>query len=237
MEEIVSVMGSLFRILVILGGGFSTMSVAFAGFSFMTANGDPHKLSQAKMGVAGAIGGMVLVGIAFIVPGVISRTVIEPAGGTALITEQGLNCDDVLKQQLVFQRGASTAQRMNILVNQIQSQRASECNADLWNPSVVDAVTGGGANDASAQPIGHAASCMGMAVADWNADTVTVGASRIPSSLRVGTGATNGLRTTSGRDSSNNIIVYFSDADRRPSDSAKCWMYSANLRTWDQNYG
>ena len=224
MEEIVSVMGSLFRILVILGGGFSTMSVGFAGFSFMTANGDPHKLSQAKMGVAGAIGGMVLVGIAFIVPGVISRTVIEPAGGTALITEQGLNCDDVLKQQLVFQRGASTAQRMNILINQIQSQRASECNVDLWSPSIADLA-------ASSVTDACGVGGLGPDGGGVTAATAKVGVAQIPSGLLTGSGNTLKLRRNSGRDASNNIIVYFGV---KPSDGSDCWMYSANLRSWSQ---
>lgn len=227
MEELVAIMGSLTRILVVLGGGLSTFSVVFAGFSLMTANGDPHKLGQAKMGVAGAIGGMVLVGIAFIVPGIISRTVIEPAGGQALITEQGLNCDDVLKQQLVFQRGASTSARMNILINQIQSQRSSECNVDLWNPTIVNVDN----KDVCGTPD------MGDKAGHTNgpaAGSALVGSTIVPTGLtsRRGTGVV--LRGDSGRDANNNIIVYFG-AGTKPSDSSACWLYSANLRSWDQS--
>ena len=44
-------------------------------------------------------------------------------------------------------------------------------------------------------------------------------------------------RTTSGRDSENNIIVYWADevADR-PSDAASCWLYFARLRSWHENF-
>ena len=35
--------------------------------------------------------------------------VIKPVGGVALDTQVGLNCDKVLRNQLIFQRGASTA--------------------------------------------------------------------------------------------------------------------------------
>ena len=63
---------------------------------------------QARLALMGAIAGLVIVGIAFIVPRIISQAVIEPVGGVALGSDVGLNCDSVLRSQLVFQRGAST---------------------------------------------------------------------------------------------------------------------------------
>ena len=52
----------------------------------------------------------------------------------------GLNCDGVLKNQLVFQRAASTADRMNIVIAQIQNNQ-NECASDIWSPLAVDGVT------------------------------------------------------------------------------------------------
>ena len=44
-------------------------------------------------------------------------------------------------------------------------------------------------------------------------------------------------RTTSGRDSENNIIVYWADdVAERPSDAASCWLYFSRLRSWDENF-
>ena len=228
MDEMISIIGNLARLVVVAGGGFSVLAIAFAGFNFMTANGDAHKMNQAKMGAFGAIGGMVLMGIAFMAPGIISRTIIEPAGGQALTTEAGMDCDEVLKSQLVFQRGASTDDRMNVIIRQIQAQR-QECSQDAWNP-IVDDTNG---RD------GAASACFGNTVANAAWAGIKVGASDIPTGLRASPEAnipTGKVRAASGRDSNNNIIVYFG-AGNRPSDNAKCWMYTASLRVWDQNYG
>ena len=45
------------------------------------------------------------------------------------------------------------------------------------------------------------------------------------------------VRLTSGRDSKNNILVYWADtAGARPSDGASCWLYIARLDTWHENH-
>lgn len=80
------------------------------------ASGDPQKIGAARMSLIGAVVGLVIVGAAFIVPEVIPERIIEPAGGTALNSGNGLSCDRVLKNQLVFQRVASSAARMNAVV-------------------------------------------------------------------------------------------------------------------------
>ena len=53
------------------------------------------------------VGGLVIVGIAFIIPPVISRAVIKPVRGVSLQSGASANCDKILRNQLVFQRGAS----------------------------------------------------------------------------------------------------------------------------------
>ena len=49
------------------------------------------------MTLMGAVGGLIIAGVAFIVPRVISETVVEPVGGTVGGTEAGRNCDGVLR--------------------------------------------------------------------------------------------------------------------------------------------
>ena len=45
------------------------------------------------------------------------------------------DCDQLLRNQIKFQRGASTEGRMNEVIRQIQNQRDS-CMAELWNPLI-----------------------------------------------------------------------------------------------------
>ena len=190
----------------------ATIFFAWAGIQWMMAAGDPQKIGQARMALIGAAVGLVIVGAAFIVPEVISERIIEPAGGTAIENSAGLSCDRVLKNQLVFQRAASNADRMNAVIKQIQAQR-SECAADIWDVSIIN--DSGGADYGSGGKIG---------------DT------DVPRGLQAQRDdPTSGPRRLSSRDAENNIFVMFDDG-KRPSDSAYCWLYSARLRTWDQSY-
>ena len=83
MEIIQNIFGSLTRLLVIVGAGVSTVSICFAAFQWMTAQGDPQGVNKARMGLMGAVGGLILVGTAFIIPRVIGETVIEQVGGVS----------------------------------------------------------------------------------------------------------------------------------------------------------
>ena len=145
----------------------------------------------------GAIAGLVIVGIAFIVPRIISQAVIEPVGGVALQSDIGLNCDSVLRSQMVFQRGASTEANMAVVIRQIQAQR-QECPPDVWNPQVDDPV-------AAATPAqcwgGTSAAATGFAGTAGSAGKV--GASQVPRGLRIGNVDTGLVRALSGRDSEN----------------------------------
>ena len=138
MDELASIFNNVARLVAIVGGGISTVALCYADIMWMTASGDPQKMGQARMALMGAIGGLVIVGIAFIVPRIVSQAVIEPVGGVALGGEAGADCDQVLKNQLVFQRGASTAANMNVVIAQLQAQR-DECTSETWNPVVNDA--------------------------------------------------------------------------------------------------
>ncbi len=145
----------------------------------------------------------------------------------------GLNCDGIFRNQLVFQRGASNADRMNILVSQVKSQYP-ECDAEVWNPTVLDL-------DLGPPAVG---SCYGTAGAkatgstrDAAATASKVGNAEMPHGLLIQTNAGYESPVKSGRDSENNIIVYFDlDFANGPSDGASCWLYQARSKTWHENF-
>ena len=223
MEALVQMFGGAATLIAVLGGAMATIFFAWAGIQWMMASGDPQKIGQARMALIGAAIGLVIVGAAFIVPEVISERIIEPAGGTAIENSAGLSCDRVLKNQLVFQRAASTVDRMNAVIKQIQAQR-NECAADIWAPEIMSAGTPG-----------VAASC----ATATSSTAAKIGDTDVPRGLQHDSGATVGDDTkdngVSRRDAENNVIVYFVTT-ALPTDSAKCWLYSSRLRTWDQVY-
>ena len=231
MDELASIFNNVARLVAIVGGGISTVALCYAGIMWMTASGDPQKMGQARMALMGAIGGLVIVGIAFIVPRIISQAVIEPVGGVALGGEAGADCDQVLKNQLVFQRGASTAANMNVVIAQLQAQR-DECTSETWNPVVDD-------KGYIPQTTPALSGC--FATADASKETasviVEVGDTRVPRSLHDENDLEKVVRKTSGRDSNNNIIVYWGDSiAKRPTDASSCWLYVSRIRIWDENY-
>ena len=241
MDELASIMNSVARLLAIVAGGVSVVAFCYAGILWMTASGDPGKMGQARAALMGAIGGLIIVGIAFIVPRVISQVVIEPVGGVALQSDTGVDCDTVLRQQLIFQRAASTAEKMDAVVAQIQSQR-SECQSDVWDPDIADAHTPTGVTTAEAAGTaaydGTTGSCFGTTpTTDTAIRGLSVGQDQlVPRGLRDENSEDQLVRDSSGRDSDNNIIIYWGTVDKRPADNATCWLYVSRLRTWSENY-
>ena len=237
MEELSTIFTNGGRLLAAVAGGLSILTLCYAGIMWMTASGDPNKMGQARTAVLGSIGGLVIAGIAFIVPGIISRTIIEPAGGTSLSVDAGFDCDATLRQQLVFQRGASTANNFNEIISQLQATR-SECPTDVWNPKVDDTT---GALDAAANKCFSAGE---VAAVDLGSSTrliavtnAEVGDQKVPRGLRARNNDEGNIRVTSGRDSDNNVIVYWAELPAsRPSDGAACWLYTDRLRSWSENY-
>ena len=52
---------------------------------------------------------------------------------------------------------------------------------------------------------------------------------------------TNKIRGSSGRDSDNNILVYWNNGAATrvgvsPADASECWLYVSRLNVWDQSY-
>ena len=209
MEAVVQMFGGAATLIAVLGGTLSTIFFAWAGIRWMMAAGDTKKIFQARMALIGAAVGLIIVGAAFIVPEVISERIIEPAGGT-VIRGTALSCDRVLKNQLVFQRSASTVDLMNAIIGQIQAQRG-ECASDIWDPEIVG---NAGWECSSAGKIGDTDVPRGLEKTQfWSIESVEL----------------------SRRDADNNVLVYF-DPAKLPADSSQCWLYVDRLKTWDQEY-
>ena len=244
MEEFMSIGTNIATLIAIGVSVVSGIVVAFAGFQYATASGDPQKVQLAKGSFIGAFIGLIIASLAFIGPRIVTDMVIKPVGGVAMETQVGQNCDNILRNQLIFQRGASTADRMQVVIAQIQNQQ-QECASDVWDPEVIDmegavtAATGAVAAGASgSSTLGQcyitAGGFTGVLVA---ADNPNIGDQALPDSLMRVSGAGKHPRTTSGRDSENNIIVYWADeVEDRPSDAASCWLYYSRLRAWHENF-
>ena len=230
MEELMTLFNRVGIFVAIIGGGISLVMFAFAGISYMTASGDPQAMGRAKMALIGAIGGSVVVGLAFIVPGVISRVIIEPSGGQAIEVEVGDDCDQLLRNQFVLTRGASTQGRLQDVIRTIQNQRDA-CAPELWAPVVKDANHGEGTAGTN---------CFGATTTPNSADSgprATVGNTLVPAGLRAGNVISGVVRETSGRDSDNNIIVFWDETvGSRPTDNALCWLFVRRLNSWSENY-
>ena len=213
MEEILSIVGGVARFVAILGGALSAVFIGWAGIQWMTASGDPQRMSQARMAIIGAVVGLVIVGVAFMIPGIISEIVIEPAGGLAIEGQKGVDCDGILRQQLVINRAASTVDRMQFVIRQIQAKRG-ECGVERWNPVVLDQARGVAGSGTSS----------------------SVGAMLVPRGLLDDSGSS--VREKPGRDAANNIIIYWSDKDgQQPSDGSSAWLYVSAFNTWREGYG
>ena len=115
------------------------------------------------------------------------------------------NCDRLLRDQLIFQRGASTAGRMNEVVRQIQAQRAV-CVSELWDPLVVD------------RPLPDAGCVL----------------ERLEPNFPPEYDLFPEIGAASSRDSENNIFVYWHPTEMklRPGDGAICWVYVALINAW-----
>ena len=225
MENILSVANGIALFAGALGAAISVIYVVYSGYLFMSAEGDPQKMARARTSLIGVVIGVVLIGGAFIIPGTISRYVIEPAGGVRIDPRARVDCDGALKDQLVFQRNVSSPDKMQFLIAQIQGRR-SECVADMWNPVVKK-------NE------GQSHGCL-VGKVEVNVDGVMVsvdgvGGVPVPKDLRG--------NVKSSRDSDNNIIVYWAHPDSTsesftglPSDGAVCWLHVAAFSAWTEDY-
>ena len=133
---------------------------------------------------------------------------------TTIKTDLPETCDEILKPQLVFQKGASISERMNQVIEQIQIQRQQNCSADKWNPTATD-------QDKSMCFIASE-------MIEGRLNEV-----ELPATLRQDRNPTGPPRKTSGRDSETNILIYWhNEVERRPTDQARCWLFIREDGRW-----
>ena len=209
MENLLNILTLVARAMVIFSGGMAAIFLAYAGFQWITAAGDPQKIAQARSSVIGAIVGLVLLGVALIVPGVISEAVIEPAGGIAVGTVYTSDCDGQLRTQWVLHTTASTPVNMNRVIGAIQAS-SNECSPDVWTPKV---------DEADATSPGTRCG--------YVSSTKSIGGFGVPVSFLTA----SSLVKLSRRDGAGNIFVIFEQTSP-PSDGAGCWMYISAYKRW-----
>ena len=148
-------------------------------------------------------------------------TNVESATQRQEATEQG-DCDQLLKSQLVFQKRVSTANQIQDIIIQIQTQK-DDCISEIWNP-VVNDNNRTGTNG-----------CWESEAATERMSSPTVGDLGVPYGLFDSRDTASSVVPRSGRDSENNIIVYWGDIPRRnPADGAVCWMYVSRMNSWSK---
>ena len=204
------------RLVAILGILISTPLFAWAGYLWMTSMGDPNRAAAARNAFISVGVGLVIIGCAFIIPAVIGESVVAPAGGLVYEQDSGVNCDGILREQLVANRQASDAVRINFIIQRIQ-ERFEDCTDFVWAPVArVDASPGTG-------------SCFD----DYLRKDFISGVP-VPRGLKPGGRSVENL---SGRDARNNVIVYWSVlVGGLPSDNAICWMYVSATGSWVEGY-
>ena len=201
----------------------------------------------------GAIGGMIIVGVAFMVPRLISETVIEPSGGASLASSSTVSCDEIFKNQLVRQQAAGNAARMAQVKVQVQ-QRQNECASEVWDPTILGrgevyptagTVHSWASNTSTSPALTDAPKGTGVVASgtvskcqednrtdESDASRGSIGGLAVPRGI-VRFTDTTAANIGSGRDGENNIILFFSlNNDFRPSDGANCWMYVERFGSW-----
>ena len=175
------------RLVAILGILISTPLFAWAGYLWMTSMGDPNRAAAARNAFISVGLGLVIIGCAFIIPSVIGESVVAPAGGLVYEQDSGINCDGILREQLVANHQVSNADRINFIILRIQ-EKFEDCNDLFWTPF---------ARSSS----GVISSCFDDPYTRDSISGVTV-----PRGLKKG-GSEVGNH--SGRDARNNIIVHW----------------------------
>ena len=120
------------------------LALSVAGFffvmgviSYMGAGGDQQKVQQGVAGMRNALIGAVLIGGASLIINFVVLDIVRPAGGEVGNIGVGLDCDNLLQQQMLSSPLATAnADNANAVIAGIQAQRPADCPPDTWNPWV-----------------------------------------------------------------------------------------------------
>ena len=207
------------RLVAILGILISTPLFAWAGYLWMTSMGDPNRAAAARNAFISVGLGLVIIGCAFIIPSVIGESVVAPAGGLVYEQDSGVNCDGILREQLVANQQVSDAARINFIIQRIQ-EKFEDCDDLFWTPlALFEGSSGTG-------------DCFDGSTKD------SISGVAVPRGLKKG----GSVKNQSGRDARNNVIVHWTvpvpgDSEwGLPSDNAICWMYVSATGSWVEGY-
>lgn len=214
MDQVLDVIGNATTVMVAIGASLGAVFVVWCGYLFMSSQGDPHKVSQARGSIFGVVVGLCIIGMSFLIPTFISETIVEPAGGVAIDPRNSVDCDDLFRDMLVGNRAINTPDRMNGAIGQVRA-RNDQCPQELWDPHVGDTAPSG------------------VDCEDSGVDGVLQGVT-VPASLREGGSPTAAVVSDTVR-TRGGIVIYWGVIDK-PSDGSDCWIYVARLRTWLTDY-
>ena len=130
------------------------LALSVAGFFFvmgvvhyMGAGGDQQKVQQGVSGMRNSLIGAVLIGAAGLIINFVVLDIVRPAGGEVGNIGQGLDCDNLLQQQLLASPLATANDdNANAVIAGIQAQRPADCPPDTWNPWVTRTAGSAGFN-------------------------------------------------------------------------------------------
>ena len=209
---------------------------AWAGWMYMSSMGDPNRSASARNSVVCVCVGIVIIGCAFLIPGMVSDAVVAPVGGVTFEVEGTVNCDQILRDHLVLNREASNAYRINFVVQRIQA-KFDECRKETWNPSA-RVEPDGMRSIQQSEPWQVFPGCY-----TGSGGQNYVAGVPVPPGLPGGTSRGSEFASEwSGRDAYNNIIVHWSQfiaggSERGlPSDSSVCWLYISSIDDWIEGY-
>ena len=224
MEELSTIFGNVGILVAALAGGISLVMFGFAGIQYMTAQGDPQGMSRAKMSVIGAVVGLAIAGLAFVMPGHHiqahhrARRRRKDRGGRhhrlrptspepARIPERSLHRR---KDERSHPPDSSPAGRLR------KRTLEPECS---------------GRQTASAPPVASRRTHLRQPAVgqDWRPDGPQDALRRVHRGDRHDeVNLRKGLVTTTSSCTGTMASP--------PADNSKCWMYVSRLNTWDQNY-
>lgn len=210
--------GALFAI--VIGGTLSAFFIALTGIQYATSGGDPQRVSQARSSFFAVLVGLMVLGMALVIPRILNEVLVEPVGGVGLRTSYSYgDCDEILQAQLVFQRGAYDYQGMRAVVRQVQTRFDDICYPEIWNPQVDD------------DAIGWSPSYSECFILP-SSGPPTIEGIILPSNFLDGKGTS--VQKSPKRDLRNNILVYFEPGPGfgQPFNEQNCWVYFSGLDAW-----
>ena len=206
--EVLTILVHLTKLIAVTAGGTSCILLAWAAISYLS--GTPKNKEPARTAITGALAGLIIVGLSFILPRSVEHALL---GSAAHQDNQVAHCDSSLRTQLLADRSANDLYTMNLVIARVQAAPHA-CDDPRWNPV---------ASDLQSAP--------GCFTADRSS---RIGNAWLPRSLRENNEETSPPISTSSRDGAGNILIYWQAANR-PSGNAACWLYDSTAQVWESN--